>query len=97
MLALATRSGLPDWEVDDRHLHRELQARVAEEAEEHADAANDGNESDAGWEEALSVLPNGDKLLQVGDLAKASGKTVRAIHHNEELGLLQPHARSKGR
>jgi MerR family copper efflux transcriptional regulator len=38
-----------------------------------------------------------DKLLQVGDIAKLSGKTVRAIHHYEELGLLQPHARSKGR
>lgn len=38
-----------------------------------------------------------DKLLQVGDVAKVSGKTVRAIHHYEELGLLQPHARSKGR
>jgi hypothetical protein len=31
-----------------------------------------------------------DKLLQVGDIAKLSGKTVRAIHHYEELGLLQP-------
>lgn len=38
-----------------------------------------------------------DKLIQVGDVAKLSGKTVRAIHHYEELGLLQPHARSKGR
>lgn len=38
-----------------------------------------------------------EKLLQVGDIAKLSGKTVRAIHHYEELGLLQPHARSKGR
>jgi len=36
-------------------------------------------------------------MLQVGDLAKASGKTVRAIHHYEEVGLLRPHARSKGR
>jgi MerR family transcriptional regulator, copper efflux regulator len=35
--------------------------------------------------------------LQVGDLAKAAGKTVRAIHHYEELGLLKPDARSKGR
>jgi MerR family copper efflux transcriptional regulator len=35
--------------------------------------------------------------MQVGDIAKLSGKTVRAIHHYEELGLLQPHARSKGR
>jgi DNA-binding transcriptional MerR regulator len=40
---------------------------------------------------------DGEKLLQVGDLARASGKTVRAIHHYEEVGLLRPHARSKGR
>lgn len=38
-----------------------------------------------------------EKLLQVGDLAKATGKTVRAIHHYEDIGLLRPHARSKGR
>ena len=36
-------------------------------------------------------------LLQVGDIARATGKTVRAIHHYEEVGLLKPHARSKGR
>ncbi len=35
--------------------------------------------------------------LQVGDLAKATGKTVRAIHLYEELGLLKPADRSKGR
>ena len=40
---------------------------------------------------------DGEHLLQVGDVAKASGKTVRAIHHYEEVGLLRPHARSKGR
>src|SRR5512146_670599 len=39
----------------------------------------------------------GERLLQVGDIAKASGKTVRAIHHYEDVGLLRPHARSKGR
>ncbi|HMY16890.1 MAG TPA: MerR family transcriptional regulator [Polyangium sp.] len=38
-----------------------------------------------------------EDLLQVGDLARAAGKTVRAIHHYEEVGLLKPHARSKGR
>jgi MerR family copper efflux transcriptional regulator len=38
-----------------------------------------------------------DQLLQVGDLARAAGKTVRAIHHYEEVGLLRPSARSKGR
>jgi DNA-binding transcriptional MerR regulator len=36
-------------------------------------------------------------LLQVGDLARESGKTVRAIHLYEELQLLKPAGRSKGR
>jgi len=44
----------------------------------------------------LPVVREGD-LLQVGDLAKAAGKTVRAIHLYEELGLLRAHERSKGR
>ena len=44
-----------------------------------------------------AVATDDDKLIQVGDIAKLSGKTVRAIHHYEELGLLRPHARSKGR
>ena len=35
-------------------------------------------------------------LLQVGDLARATGKTVRAIHLYEELGLLKPTTRSSG-
>jgi DNA-binding transcriptional MerR regulator len=44
-----------------------------------------------------AALPVTGGNLQVGDIARLSGKTVRAIHHYEELGLLQPHARSKGR
>jgi DNA-binding transcriptional MerR regulator len=35
--------------------------------------------------------------MQIGDLAREAGKTVRAIHLYEELGLLTPAARSKGR
>lgn len=35
-------------------------------------------------------------LLRVGDLARQTGKTVRAIHLYEELGLLQPATRSSG-
>jgi MerR family copper efflux transcriptional regulator len=35
-------------------------------------------------------------LLRVGDLARLSGKTVRAIHLYEEMGLLQPATRSSG-
>jgi DNA-binding transcriptional MerR regulator len=38
-----------------------------------------------------------EELLQVGDLARAVGKTVRAIHLYEEIGLLKAHERSKGR
>src|SRR5437868_2619884 len=38
-----------------------------------------------------------EELMQVGDLARESGKTVRAIHLYEELDLLKPAARSKGR
>jgi len=36
------------------------------------------------------------KLLRVGELAKAVGKTVRAMHLYEELGLLDPAARTEG-
>lgn len=50
-----------------------------------------------GDEIPTDLAEDGERLLQVGDIAKASGKTVRAIHHYEEVGLLQPHARSKGR
>jgi len=35
-------------------------------------------------------------LLRIGDLARLSGKTVRAIHLYEELGLLRPATRSSG-
>jgi MerR family transcriptional regulator, copper efflux regulator len=45
---------------------------------------------------ASSEAPEGQPLLRVGDLAKVTGKTVRAIHHYEELGLIEPVARSKG-
>src|SRR5579864_1001483 len=37
------------------------------------------------------------ELMQIGDLARDTGKTVRAIHLYEQLGLLTPTARSKGR
>jgi MerR family transcriptional regulator, copper efflux regulator len=37
------------------------------------------------------------ELMQIGDLARDSGKTVRAIYLYEELDFLKPAARSKGR
>jgi DNA-binding transcriptional MerR regulator len=41
--------------------------------------------------------PDGEgAVFLVGDLAKAAGKTVRAIHLYEDMGLLKPE-RSKGR
>ena len=45
---------------------------------------------------ATNVGADGD-LMQVGDLARAAGKTVRAIHLYEQMELLKPAARSKGR
>lgn len=36
------------------------------------------------------------RTLRVGDLAREAGKTVRALHLYEELGLLVPVERSKG-
>jgi DNA-binding transcriptional MerR regulator len=36
------------------------------------------------------------RSLRVGDLAQRTGKTVRALHLYEELGLLRPSGRSKG-
>ena len=42
------------------------------------------------------VLGNLGKPIKVGELAKRTGKTVRALHLYEELGLLKPVHRSKG-
>jgi len=42
------------------------------------------------------VSANESALLRVGELAKAVGKTVRAIHLYEELGLLRPATRTDG-
>jgi DNA-binding transcriptional MerR regulator len=47
--------------------------------------------------DSSSADVNDADLLQVGDLARESGKTVRALHLYEELALLKPAARSKGR
>lgn len=43
-----------------------------------------------------AVANSGSHYLRVGDLARQTGKTVRAIHHYEELGLLEPATRSSG-
>ncbi len=51
----------------------------------------------AGVAPRASMTVDESLLLQVGDLAKATGKTVRAIHLYESLGLIEPVRRSKGR
>ncbi|MDW8246112.1 MAG: MerR family transcriptional regulator [Sandaracinaceae bacterium] len=48
-----------------------------------------------------SLIPPSPKAndatgLKVGDLAKRTGKSIRALHLYEELGLLEPKQRSKG-
>src|SRR5687767_4944421 len=41
-------------------------------------------------------MRNKEKLMRVGELAKEVGKTVRALHLYEEMGLLKPVSRSTG-
>ncbi len=80
--------------MSDRNSHRHL-AIVAPSSAPGAGARL----SELGSASALSgttVFSDGELLL-VGDLAKAVGKTVRAIHLYEELGLVRAHERSKGR
>ena len=43
-----------------------------------------------------ALASNGAHLLRIGDLSRLSGKSVRAIHLYEELGLLHPATRSSG-
>lgn len=46
---------------------------------------------------SLSTHPShGPQLLRIGDLARRTGKSTRAIHLYEEIGLLTPSTRSSG-
>jgi DNA-binding transcriptional MerR regulator len=56
-----------------------------------------GSEPARAAEESYADMLEPGQLLQVGELAKATGKTVRAIHLYEDLGILTPVDRSKGR
>ena len=71
------------------HFHLTLLGRSAE-APSRAEAPVEASSIEAS--EAEGSAP----LLRVGDLARMAGKTVRAIHHYEELGLIEPAGRSKG-
>src|SRR5450755_2729976 len=76
--------------MTDRSNHRHL-AIVAPGSVPEASAERVGSAA------ASSARAEETELLLVGDLAKAVGKTVRAIHLYEELGLVRAHERSKGR
>src|SRR5262245_46152351 len=82
--------------TDDTQLHR---LPIADQPAGPAiPVARDSSAGRAGADgRATGGEPNEEDLLQVGDLARLCGKSVRAIHLYEELGLLRPHARSKGR
>ena len=45
---------------------------------------------------ATGIPSQTPRLLRIGDLSRLTGKTVRAIHLYEELGLLQPASRTSG-
>src|SRR4051812_44118337 len=77
--------------MSDRNSHRHL-AIVAPGSSPEASARVAEQSSSS-----RAVAADEAELLLVGDLAKAVGKTVRAIHLYEELGLVRAHERSKGR
>jgi MerR family copper efflux transcriptional regulator len=52
---------------------------------------------EGGASESIPKHKERKDLMQIGDLAREAGKTVRTIHLYEELGLLSPAGRSKGR
>jgi MerR family copper efflux transcriptional regulator len=56
------------------------------------DGASGASEKSANTVQPLKAV----KTLKVGELARQSGKTVRALHLYEERGLLDPIERSKG-
>ena len=47
-------------------------------------------------QQAQGASAAASKLHKIGDLARSTGKSVRALHLYEELGLLTPTARSHG-
>jgi MerR family transcriptional regulator, copper efflux regulator len=84
--------------MSDRNHHRHL-AIVAPGSTPEAKLGERASHSSGAFSASVASGSRADEseLLLVGDLAKAVGKTVRAIHLYEELGLVRAHERSKGR
>jgi DNA-binding transcriptional MerR regulator len=57
---------------------------------------SDGGEQGRQQHATRPGLMRPGKLLRIGELAKRSGKSVRALHLYEELALLRPAHRSQG-
>jgi MerR family transcriptional regulator, copper efflux regulator len=79
---------------DKRHL-KLLADEPGRVEETHATAAGCEDVSED-MSDAPGLQADACGFLQVGDLAKVTGKTVRAIHLYESLGLIEPAKRSKG-
>jgi DNA-binding transcriptional MerR regulator len=73
--------------------HLPLAPRAGELAVGSAEQAEESAEISGGPADGAASRKD---LMQIGDLARETGKTVRAIHLYEELGLLVPADRSKG-
>jgi MerR family copper efflux transcriptional regulator len=73
--------------------HLPLAPRAGELAVSSSDRAEEPAEISGGPADGAASRKD---LMQIGDLARETGKTVRAIHLYEELGLLAPADRSKG-
>lgn len=61
------------------------------------DAAKDAGAASASDGASARAPEELESWMQVGDLAREAGKTVRAIHLYEQMELLKPAGRSKGR
>ncbi|GEM_PF-563542 len=89
---------LRDTQTTDSAVIVSETSELAAKHEHRPDRSSARVKSDAG-----GALPHAEsesekaRVLQVGDLAKETGKTVRAIHLYEDMGLLTPVQRSRGR
>src|SRR6187402_2332499 len=82
--------------MSDRNSHRHLAVVALSSCSGASDASSAGLGAAGPLSRAAAAADDGELLL-VGDIARAVGKTVRAIHLYEELGLVRAHERSKGR
>ena len=82
--------------MSDRNSHRHLAVVALSSCSGASDASSAGLGTAGPLSRAAAAADDGELLL-VGDIARAVGKTVRAIHLYEELGLVRAHERSKGR